>query len=152
MRVIVLDLTRIAQATETDKAYHLDKWAQLFKANTWKELKAMVSQSTVFSEAVRTIAGLAGNEQIMEQYRAAEDFIANERSQQEKINSQQETINSQQETISNLEDALAQRESELAEKDSDLAEKDKELAEKDKELADALARIAELEGKASANP
>ena len=90
--------------------YHLDKWAKRFKATTWRELKAMVSQSAVFSEAVRTIAGLACDEQIMEQYRAAEEYRIRERRQQEKLN------------------AL------------------------ESELADALARIAELEGKAQVNP
>ena len=122
MRVVVLDLTRIAQATETDKAYHLDKWAQLFKATTWKELKAMVSQSAVFSEAVRTIAGLAYDEQIMEQYRAAEEYIIHERSQQNRID--------------NLEDKLAKKDSELADKDRRLADKDRDLTDMGRKLAD----------------
>ena len=152
MQIAVLDLTRISQATETDKAYHLDKWAQLFKATTWKELKAMVKQSTVFSEAVRTIAGLAYDEQIMEQYRAAEDFIANERSQQERLNSQQETINSQQEKINSQQETISSQQETISSQQEEISNLEDTLAQKESELADALARIAELEGKAQVNP
>lgn len=35
----VLDLSHIELATEEDKLYHIHKWAMLFKATTWEEIK-----------------------------------------------------------------------------------------------------------------
>ena len=35
----MIDLTWIDLATEEDKYYKIDRWAKLFKASTWEELK-----------------------------------------------------------------------------------------------------------------
>ena len=156
-QVIVLDLTRIAQATETDKAYHLDIWAQLFKATTWKGLKAMDSQSAAFAEAVRTI--LACDQQIIDQYRAAEEYMIHERSQQEKITKLENRLAEMDRQLADKNRQLADLDRQLADLDRQLADKDRQRADLDRQLADVnrqqadtLARIAELEDNPPVNP
>lgn len=40
----VLDLTQIQLATEEDKAWRLDYWAELFKASTWEEFSMLAKK------------------------------------------------------------------------------------------------------------
>lgn len=44
-RLSVLDLTQIDLATAEDRAYRIDRWAALFKATTWEELKMLANRN-----------------------------------------------------------------------------------------------------------
>lgn len=74
LRLSVLDLRQIKLATKEDKSYHIDYWARLFKATTWKELKKMAKQYPIFNEAARTAAVLSEDEMIRQQCEAREDY------------------------------------------------------------------------------
>ncbi len=74
LRLSVLDLKQINLATEEDKAHHIDYWAHLFKATTWKELKKMAEQYPIFNEAARTAVVLSEDEKIRLQCEAREDY------------------------------------------------------------------------------
>lgn len=41
----VLDLTRIDLATAEDQNYEIDRWAKLFKAKTWEELRMIAKNN-----------------------------------------------------------------------------------------------------------
>ena len=47
----VIDLTRIDLATEEDKYYEIDRWAKLFKAATWEELKMIAKNDPDLMQA-----------------------------------------------------------------------------------------------------
>ena len=47
----VIDLTRIDLATEEDKHYEIDRWAKLFKAATWEELKMIAKNDPDLMQA-----------------------------------------------------------------------------------------------------
>jgi methyl-accepting chemotaxis protein len=70
----VLDLTQINLATEEDKAYHIDRWARLFKAKTWEELKMIAAKDDALLDASKTLYSLNGDETIRAQCRAREDY------------------------------------------------------------------------------
>ena len=74
LRISVLDLKHIELATEEDQAYRIDHWARLFKAATWKELKALAAQNPIFTDAARTAVVLSEDEKIRLQCEAREDY------------------------------------------------------------------------------
>ncbi|MBO6207778.1 MAG: hypothetical protein J6O73_12675, partial [Lachnospiraceae bacterium] len=39
LQIGVVDLTRIDLATTEDQEYNIDKWARLFKAKTWEDIR-----------------------------------------------------------------------------------------------------------------
>ena len=47
----MIDLTRIDLATEEDKYYEIDRWAKLFKAATWEELKMIAKNDPDLMQA-----------------------------------------------------------------------------------------------------
>ena len=73
-RLSVLDLTQINLATEEDRAYQIDRWAALFKATTWEELKMLAKTNPYIEEAVATIRQLTQEEKIRQQCEAREDY------------------------------------------------------------------------------
>ena len=74
LRISVLNLKHIELATEEDQAYRIDHWARLFKAVTWKELKALAAQNPIFTDAARTAVVLSEDEKIRLQCEAREDY------------------------------------------------------------------------------
>ncbi len=70
----MLDLKHIELATEEDQAYRIDHWARLFKAVTWKELKALAAKDPIFTDAARTAVVLSEDEKIRLQCEAREDY------------------------------------------------------------------------------
>jgi predicted transposase/invertase (TIGR01784 family) len=68
----VIDLSKINLATEEDKAYGIDKWAKLFKATTWEELKAMATQNSVFENVAKSMFMYSCNKDVLEQCRKVE--------------------------------------------------------------------------------
>ncbi|KAI4452603.1 hypothetical protein C823_007187 [Eubacterium plexicaudatum ASF492] len=51
----MLDLTCIHLATQQDIACHLDRWARLFQATTWEEIKMIAKHHTDLIEASETL-------------------------------------------------------------------------------------------------
>ena len=74
LRISVLELNQIGLATEEDRTYRIDYWARLFKATTWKELKALAEQNPIFTDAARTAVVLSNDEKIRQQCEAREDY------------------------------------------------------------------------------
>ena len=74
LRISVLELNQIELATEEDRTYRIDYWARLFKATTWKELKALAEQNPIFTEAAKTAVVLSEDEKIRLQCEAREDY------------------------------------------------------------------------------
>lgn len=111
----VLCLNQINTATETDKRWHLDAWAQLFKSKTWEDIKMIAQNNTIFAEAAESLYQYNTDDIIRQRCRAREEYERHERTVNKKIN--------------DLTTALAESESALAESESALAEKNKRIAE-----------------------
>lgn len=73
-RLSVLDLNQIELATEEDKRFKVDYWANLFKSTTWEELKMIAKSDEYIQEAVDTVYQLSREEQIRLQCEAREDY------------------------------------------------------------------------------
>ena len=117
----VLDLTQIELATEEDKYYEIDRWARLFKATTWEELRMTARNNPDLLKASNDLYTVNSDEIIRQQARARADAEFWERNRNAKIK--------------RLEDAVAEKDSQLAQNKKLLAEKDAELLQLQKELA-----------------
>lgn len=51
----VVDLTQINLATVEDKAYQIDRWAKLFKSNTWEELRMIANGNEYMEELSKAL-------------------------------------------------------------------------------------------------
>ena len=104
----VVDLNHIDLATPEDKLHHIDRWAALFKATTWEDIKMIAQNDLGITNAANTIWKLTQEEKIRLRCEAREDYYRNQRDMQRQF----EKLNS----------ALAEKDSALAEKDSIIAE------------------------------
>ena len=75
----VLDLTRTDLATREDKAYNLDKWARIFKATTWEELKALSKNDRFMKEVTKSMHIMTEDEILREKMIEREEFYADMR-------------------------------------------------------------------------
>ena len=107
----VVDLTCIELATEEDKAYKIDYWARLFKANTWEELKMIAENNEAMQEASQTLYELLANQAVQDKCRAREEYNRTMRTYERDLKIKQQ-----------LEIKVADLEAENAEKDIALAE------------------------------
>ncbi len=117
----VLDLMQIDLATEEDKFYEIDRWAKLFKARTWEELRMVAKNNPDLLQASNDLYTVNADEIIRQQARARADAEFWERNKNAKIK--------------RLEDTIAERDNTIAENKKMLAEKDAELLRLQKELA-----------------
>lgn len=120
----VLSLKQIKRATEEDKEWHLDKWAALFAAKTWREIKMMAEKNEVLMRAGCELYKMNADDRIREQCQAREDYERHERVVKRQIRE--------------LEQALAEKENEMAEQATMLAQKDNEISRLRKMLEEQM--------------
>ena len=75
----VVNLKRIDLATEEDRAYKIDYWARLFKAETWEELKMLAGDNEYLQEAAESLYVANADEIVRQQCQAREDAEKRER-------------------------------------------------------------------------
>jgi hypothetical protein len=103
----VLDLTNIDLATEEDKSYNIDKWASLFKAQTWEEIKMLAEKNESIDEAATTLYQLSADEKIRLQCEAREKYERDQRSVQHMLEKLQKENAEQKKEIVKLRAELA---------------------------------------------
>lgn len=70
LSIINLELQVINEHTEEDQHWHIDKWATLFKATTWEEVKMIAQRDDSILSAANTIWKLTQEEKIRQQSEA----------------------------------------------------------------------------------
>ena len=128
----VLDLTKINLATDEDKKYNIDKWAKLFKAKTWEEIRMIATKDKAIGEAAYTIYKISEDERIRQECEAREIFLQKEKAAKKKERKYKRT-----------ERELAKAKEQLAQKDDQLAQKDEQLAKQQKEIEELRRRLNE---------
>lgn len=129
----VVDLTHIDLATDEDRAYGIDKWASLFKAISWEEIRMAAKNNEYLTEATKTLYTLNSDEMIRRQCQARRDAEWYEYLVNKKIES--------------LTAELADKNAEIINKDAEIANKDAEIANRDAEIVNKDAEIAALKEK-----
>lgn len=75
----VVNLKGIELATEEDKAFRIDDWARLFKAETWEELRMLAGDNEYLQEAAEALYVANADEIVRQQCQAREDAEKRER-------------------------------------------------------------------------
>ena len=117
-RLSVLNLTRIDLATDEDRVYKIDHWANLFKSTTWEEIRMLAENDEYIREASDTIYKLTQEEKIREQCEAREDYYRRQRSMQKQLDRAVQAVAEAEEKLAAV----------IADKDAVIADKDAEIA------------------------
>lgn len=107
----VINLNRIDLATDEDRAYEIDKWANLFKASTWDELKIIAGDNVCLKEAVETILMLTSEYLIRKRCQDREDYLKD-----------MQRLADDEKIISEIQTSLKEKEAVIAEKDAEIME------------------------------
>jgi len=85
LKLHVVDLTCIEKATVEDKAKGVERWARLFKARTWEEIKMLAAENSFLEEAAETVYELSAEEMVRLQCEAREDFYRQQNYMKQKM-------------------------------------------------------------------
>jgi predicted transposase/invertase (TIGR01784 family) len=115
-KIHVVELNQIYLATEEDKAHELDKWAALFKVQTWEELKTMAATNEDIAEAAQTMYVLSSDKRIIEQCRRRKEVEWEHNFYVSTIAAQKAQLADKDNQINELEAQIAALKAELATK------------------------------------
>lgn len=140
----VLDLTQIELATEEeDKSHGIDKWARLFKANTWEELKMIAQNDEILTQASESIWRYNANDIVRQQCAARERAEIEERYRLNKM----KALTQENMTLSQEIDSLSAKNGTLTKENKTLTDKNNllssELAEKEQLILELKQRLKE---------
>ncbi len=110
----VLDLKQIHRATNEDKSYGLDKWAALFKATTWEEIKMMAANNETFDQLAQVLYKSNADDKIRYACQQREDYEREERRTQRAIAKDKELIAKQATMLSQNADEIAALKAQIA--------------------------------------
>ncbi|MBQ8278465.1 MAG: Rpn family recombination-promoting nuclease/putative transposase [Roseburia sp.] len=121
----VLSLKQIELATEEDKAWELDKWAKLFSAKTWRDIKMLAKNNEIFTAASETLYQFNSDDLIREQCQARMDYERHERYVKRKLAEQEQALKECHDTINEQADTIKEQERLIKKLQEQLAEKNK---------------------------
>ena len=124
----VVDLTKINLATAEDRQYEIDRWAKLFKAKTWEELKMIAKNNPDLLDASDELYKVNKDQILREQARARADADRRERRQKAQLKQLQEDLAQKEALLSEQNAALSEQNAALSEQNAALLEAQKEIA------------------------
>ncbi len=126
--LIVVELNNTELATDEDRKYGIDKWAKLFNARSWEDLRMTASKDKAMQEALKELYKYNAEEQIREQCEARERYYFRKQYMENKIDTLTEKLKIKDELIAAKDEEIASNTKELAAKDEALTAKDEEIA------------------------
>ena len=140
----VVELNHINLATKEDKAYGIDKWAALFKATTWEEIRMLAEKDPYIEMAANSIYSSVTDPKILEILRVRDEEIRGDIHRRERLLEQDKQIAEQDKQIAEQDKQLAEQDKQIAEQDKQLAEQEVELKQKDAEIEKLRAQLESL--------
>ena len=104
-------MSRIDLASDEDRRYNIDRWARLFKAKTWEELKMLASEDNAIQEAVKTVYQVSEDERQRFIALGREDAIRRQNGIMKRMDRLQEELAEKDRIIEQLRAQLAEKES-----------------------------------------
>ena len=126
----VIDLTRIDLATEEDKRYEIDRWAKLFKAATWEELKMIAKNDPDLMQASDELYKVNKDDILRQQARARADAEFWEKVHNARMEKMQEELEKNKEELSKKDAIISEKNSVISEKDNEIKRLKEQLAQK----------------------
>ena len=130
----VVDLTHIELATEEDREWQLDRWAELFTASTWEEIRMIAKNSEYLSSASQSLYELNTDDIERQKCRAREDYYR----LQNMMVREQMFLRDENEKLTVENVKLGEKNGELEEKNGELEARNDKLTEENRELKAAL--------------
>ena len=127
----VLELNHINLATDKDRYYKTDKWAALFKATTWEEIKMLAQENDYIASAAKSMYSSVTDPRILKLCTRRQEEIDGD--------------NHRRERLAELEKSNIEQKAQIAAQKSQLAEQESQLAEQESKLAVLTAKIEALE-------
>ena len=103
----MLDLTKIDLASEEDKKFGIDRWARLFMAKTWEELRMVAKNNPDLLQASNELYTINKDDLIRQQARARADAEFWERNRNARIKKLEEALIEKDSEIHKLKEELA---------------------------------------------
>ena len=126
----MIDLTRIDLATEEDKYYEIDRWAKLFKAATWEELKMIAKNDPDLMQASDELYKVNKDDILRQQARARADAEFWEKVHNARMEKMQEELEKNKEELSKKDTIISEMDSVISEKDNEIKRLKEQLAQK----------------------
>ena len=126
----VIDLTRIDLATEEDKHYEIDRWAKLFKAATWEELKMIAKNDPDLMQASDELYKVNKDDILRQQARARADAEFWEKVHNARMEKMQEELEKNKEELSKKDTIISEMDSVISAKDNEIKRLKEQLAQK----------------------
>ena len=144
LAINVLQLNQVELATDEDKANNLDHWARLFVAETWEEMKTLVTEHPEFEEAVNMIYKANADDSVKYAIEAENKFRAINAAQYEAGYAAAKEEDA--DVLKHNAQTIQEMGQDLHKKDHIILEQKTALSQKDNVIESLQARIAELEG------
>ena len=112
----MIDSTRIDLATEEDKRYEIDRWAKLFKAATWEELKMIAKNDPDLMQASDELYKVNKDDILRQQARARADAEFWEKVHNARMEKMQEELSKKDAIISEKDNEIKRLKEQLAQK------------------------------------
>ena len=125
----MVDLSHIDLATEEDKLFEIDRWAKLFKATTWEEIRMIAEGNETLMQATQALFECNTDELIRQQCYAREEYYKYQR-----------TIDKALKDTTAERDLLAEEKVQLTEEKEQLLTKNTMLTSKNNQLSSEKAR------------
>ena len=135
----VVDLTRIDLANAEDKQYTVDRWAMLFKAQTWEEINMLARQDLHIQEAAATIYQLSEDERIRQQCEAREDYYRRQRGIEQRFR----RVNNELHQLSGANSKLTKQNSKLTKQNTRLSDQVSQLSDQKSQLSDQVSQLSD---------
>ena len=136
----MIDLTRIDLATEEDKYYEIDRWAKLFKAATWEELKMIAKNDPDLMQASDELYKVNKDDILRQQARARADAEFWEKVHNARMEKMQEELEKNKEELEKSKEELAQNKEQLSKSEQELLKTKEELVDKEIRFQDELSK------------
>ncbi|MCR4692024.1 MAG: Rpn family recombination-promoting nuclease/putative transposase [Lachnospiraceae bacterium] len=130
----VLNLRRIELATEEDRKWNIDKWAALFKAQTWEDLRMIATQDKEMTVAAKKLYNKNQDEVARLWAQAHEDFLWEERIRKKRAEKLEKEMAEKEKMIKSMDQEIQSKDQEIQSKDQEIQSKDQEIQSKDQEI------------------
>ncbi|MBO5473724.1 MAG: Rpn family recombination-promoting nuclease/putative transposase [Lachnospiraceae bacterium] len=141
LKLAVVNLNQIELATKEDKLYHIDYWAQLFKATTWEEIKMLAAKNQYIQEASEALFELCAQDDIREQCEAREDYYRLERTLQSEHQFLVNDLQHTRHTLACMKDTLADTQNKLFDTQDKLSDTQDKLSDTQDKLSDTQGKL-----------
>ncbi|MBR1743089.1 MAG: Rpn family recombination-promoting nuclease/putative transposase, partial [Lachnospiraceae bacterium] len=136
LRLNVLELKRYNLATEEDKKWKLDKWAQFFKSKTWEAIEMLAKDLPVLDEAAETIYHISLDDKIRERCEAREDFFRRQRTTERLMERQENRIKEQKQQIEDQEQTISEQKNQISEQKNQISEQKNQISEQKNQISE----------------